>query len=188
LKAFFDLVRRVVESFGAVGLDYMFTGALAASYYGVPRTTMDVDVVVEVTEEEARSKLVSALKQAGLVVDGERIDAAIESGYGIVTFRDAESPYNVDVIVSDRKLERRAGTILGLATFYQSPEDLILAKLRMIKATVPRERALKDEDDVKAILRFTEVDIGVVKEGARRGNTLPILEGIVGGSFKNDES
>jgi len=161
LKAFFDLVRRVVESFGAVGLDYMFTGALAASYYGVPRTTMDVDVVVEVTEEEARSKLVSALKQAGLVVDGERIDAALRSGYGI---------------------------ILGLATFYQSPEDLILAKLRMIKATVPRERALKDEDDVRAILRFTEVDIGAVKEGARRSNTLPILEGIIGGSFRNDES
>jgi len=71
-------VRRVVESFGAVGLDYMFTGALAASYYGVPRTTMDVDVVVKATQEEARSNLVSALKQAGLLVDEERIDAAIE--------------------------------------------------------------------------------------------------------------
>jgi hypothetical protein len=53
LKVFFDLVRRVVESFGAVGLDYMFTRALAASYYGVPRTTMDVDVVVKVTQKEA---------------------------------------------------------------------------------------------------------------------------------------
>jgi hypothetical protein len=28
------------------------------------------------------------------------------------------------------------------------PKDLILAKLRMIKATVPRERALKDVEDV----------------------------------------
>ena len=182
MKALFDLVRRVVESFGAVGLDYMFTGALAASYYGVPRTTMDVDVVVKVTQEEARSKLVSALKQAGLLVDGERIDAAIESGYGIVTFRDAETPYNVDVIISDRKLERRAGTIAGLPTFYQTPEDLISAKLRMIKATVPRERALKDEDDVRAILRFTKVDMETVKERAGRNNTVAILEEIVGSS------
>jgi len=48
LETFFDLIRRVVEGFGAVGLDYMFTGALAASFYGVPRTTTDIDVVVEV--------------------------------------------------------------------------------------------------------------------------------------------
>lgn len=182
MKTFFDLVRRVVESLGAARLDYMFTGALAASYYGVPRTTMDVDVVVKVTQEETPSRLVSALKQAGLLVNEERIDAAIESGYGIVTFRDAETPYNVDVIVSDRKLERRAGIIAGLPTFYQTPEDLILAKLRMIKATVPRERALKDEDDVRAILRFTKVDMETVKERAGRNNTVDILEEIVGSS------
>lgn len=172
-------MRRVVESFGGVGLDYMFTGALAASYYGVPRTTMDVDVVVKVTQQEARSKLVSALRQAGLVVDEERVDAAIESGYGIVTFRDAETPYNIDVIISDRKLERRAGTIADLPTFYQTPEDLILAKLRMIRATVSRERALKDEGDVKAILKFTRVDMDLLERRARENNTLSILEGII---------
>ena len=172
-------MRRVVESFGAVGLEYMFTGALAASYYGVPRTTMDVDVVVKVTQEEARSNLVSALKQAGLLVDEERIDAAIESGYGIVTFEDSKSPLTVDVILSDVKLVRRAGSILGLATFYQTPEDLILAKLRMIRATVARERALKDEGDVKAILKFTRVDMDLLERRARESNTLSILEEMI---------
>jgi hypothetical protein len=166
----------------------MFTGALAVSYYGRARTTVDVDVVVAVVDKGWRTKLVSALERAGLVVDEERIDAALRSGYQIVTFEDSESPLTVDIILSDVKLVRRTGSILGLATFYQTPEDLILAKLRMIKATVPKERALKDEDDVKAILRFTEVDIGAAKEGARRSNTLFILEGIIGGSFKNDES
>ncbi len=48
----------------------------------------------------------------------------------------------------------KAGKILGMPTFYQKPEDLVLAKLRMIKATVPRERALKDVDDVRAILKL----------------------------------
>jgi hypothetical protein len=166
----------------------MLTGALAVSYYGRARTTVDVDVVVAVVDKGWRTRLVSALERAGLVVDEERVDAALRSGYRIVTFEDSKSPLTVDVILSDVKLVRRVGSILGLATFYQTPEDLILAKLRMVKATVPRERALKDEDDVRAILRFTEVDIGVVKEGARRSNTLPILEGIVGGSFKNHES
>jgi hypothetical protein len=49
----------------------------------------------------------------------------------------------------------------------------------MIKATVPRERAMKNEDDVRAILKFTKVDVDVVKMGAKRENTLSIFEAFV---------
>ncbi|MEM3577585.1 MAG: hypothetical protein QXX51_03910 [Candidatus Bathyarchaeia archaeon] len=38
-------------------MDYMFTGALAASYYGRARTTRDVDVVVAVVGEGWRQRL-----------------------------------------------------------------------------------------------------------------------------------
>jgi hypothetical protein len=71
--------------------------------------------------------------------------------------------------------------VAGLRTFFQTPEDLVLvlAKLRMIRATVPKERALKDVEDVKAILRFSRVDLDVVKERARMENTLSILEDIM---------
>jgi len=170
------LIRRVVNSFNAAGLDYMFTGALAASYYGTPRTTMDVDIVVKVFPEGLQARLVSALKEAALQVDDKRIDAAFKSGFRIVTFNDTRSPFTVDIIFSRRKLEKKAGTILGLPTFYQTPEELILAKLRMIKATIPRERALKDEDDIKAILKFTKVNINTIKRQAQNDNTLSILE------------
>lgn len=73
----------------------------------------------------------------------------------------------------------KAGKILGMPTFYQKPEDLVLAKLRMIKATVPRERALKDVDDVRAILKFTKVDLEMVKKRAKQENTLSVLETIL---------
>jgi len=45
-----------------------------------------------------------------------------------------------------------------------TPEDLILAKLRMIKATKPQGRASKDEEDIMAILRFTRVNVEAVKK------------------------
>jgi hypothetical protein len=145
LEAFEGLVRRIAECFNAVGLDYMFTGALAVSYYGSARTTTDVDVVVATSGREWRQNLFSALEDAGLVCDKKKIDAALKSGYKIVTFEDSKSPLTVDIILSEEKLERRAVTILVLPAFFQTPEDLILTKLRIIKATVPRERALKDE-------------------------------------------
>jgi len=169
-----------VRGFEKAGLDYMFTGALAASFYGVPRSTVDVDVVVWVAEGKQRARLVSALREAGLVVDEREIDEAFESGYRIATFRDSITVYSVDVIFSDEKLEKRVGSVAGLRTFFQTPEDLVLAKLRMIKATVPRERALKDEDDVKAILKFTKVDVKAVKMQAKRENTLSIFESLMG--------
>jgi len=53
---------------------------------------------------------------------------------------------------------------------------LILAKLLMIKTTVPRERALKDEDDVRAILKFSKIHMNLLRKRARKNNTLSILE------------
>lgn len=154
----------------------MFTGALAASYYGRPRTTMDADVVVRILSgQKPRKRLVSALKDAGLKVEEGKIDAAFESGFKIATFKDNRSPFTLDAILSTKKLAKRSGTILGLSTFYQTPEGLILAKLRMIKATISRERASKDVEDVKAILRFTKVDVNFLKKEGARDNTLSIL-------------
>jgi len=103
----------------------------------------------------------------------------LNSGYKIITVENKETPFTLDLIFSDKKLEKRAGTILGLPTFYQKPEDLILAKLRMVKATISRERASKDEDDVKAILKYTEVDMETLKKKAREEKTFTIFKRII---------
>jgi len=67
---------------------------------------------------------------------------------------------------------------LGLPTYYQKPENLVLAKLRMIRATVPRERAQKDVDDVKAILKFARVNLEAIRRQAEKEGTIKILEEI----------
>jgi len=170
-----DLIRRIVKNFSAAGIDYMFTGALAASYYGTPRTTVDVDIVVKVVREDLQD-LVAVLRKAEMQVNERRINEAFESGFRIITLKDKRTPFTLDVILSDKKLEKKHGTILGLPTFYQTPEGLILSKLRMIKATVPKERALKDEDDVKAILRYSKVNVKALKRRARIEGTFAMLK------------
>ncbi len=176
MDKFEDLIRRIVENFNAAGTDYMFTGALAASYYGTPRTTMDIDIVVKVAPENLQPHLVTPLKKADLQVNERKINDAFTSGFKIITLKDKKSPFSLDVILSDKKLEKKRGTILGLPTFYQTPGGLVLSKLRMIKATVPKERAVKDKDDVKAILRYTEIDLKAIRRRARMESTLSILE------------
>jgi hypothetical protein len=176
VESFYGFVRRRISGFDGSGLDYAFTGALATSFYGVPRTTTDIDVIVAVSgEADVAARVAEALQQAGVDFDLRRIGMALESGYRIATFKDKASPYTLDVIFVDA-LRKNTGIVAGLSTFFQAPDDLVLAKLRMIKATKPRSRAVKDEEDVKAILEFTEVDLEAVKEQAKRDGTLAILE------------
>ena len=180
MDTFEGFIRRVIKSFNSAGIDYMFTGALAASYYGTPRTTMNANAMIRIlSADKPWRKLVSTLKEAGLQVEEHKIDAAFETDFRIATFRDNRSPFTLDTILSTEKLEKRPGTILGLSTFYQTPEELILAKLRMIRATVPRQRASKDEEDVKGILRFTKVNVNVLRKEATRNNTLSVLTDIL---------
>ncbi|MEM2995683.1 MAG: hypothetical protein QXI91_06715 [Candidatus Bathyarchaeia archaeon] len=179
MEAFYDFVKRLIKGFEEAELDYAFTGALASSFYGVPRTTVDVDVIVWFSVEKGKAKLVDALRMAEVIVDEGEIEKALKSGYRIATFKDGKTPYSVDIVLSNKKFERKVGKIANLKTFFQAPEDLILAKLRMIKATVPRERALKDIEDVKAILKFTDVNVETIKKQAKKENTIAIFEDIV---------
>jgi len=179
MEDFYEFVRRLADCFGRAGLDYAFTGALAVSLYGLPRTTTDVDVIVAVSGLDVKRKVAVALRRAGLEVDERKLDSALTSGYRIASFRDRATPYTLDVIFLDGALRKRAGTVGGVSTFFQLPEDLVLAKLRMIRATVPRERAVKDEEDVKAVLAFTKVDLEAVKRQAKKDKTLEVLEGLI---------
>ena len=166
-------IKKIVCALEAEKIDYAFTGALAASFYGVPRSTADIDIIVATNQEESKVKLAPTLRATGLDVGEKTIDDAFASGFRIATFKGKSLAYRVDVIFADnvRKLK---GVIADVDTWLQSPEDLINAKLRMIKVTIDEGKAAKDESDILAILRFTEVDKGLIKEQAKKDQTLPV--------------
>jgi hypothetical protein len=151
---------------------------MAASYYGQPRTTIDIDFIVQVSLNDI-DELLDRLARFGLKINRTRVKSQLNSGYNIISLEDKRSPYRVDLIIqTGGKLERRAGSTMGLKSYYQSPELLILSKLRMIKATVPRERSQKDKDDIRAILANTRVNKRRILNQARREGTIEIFREI----------
>lgn len=170
-------MKRLIEQLNKTRQDYMFTGAIAASYYGTPRTTMDIDIIISLSGLD-HEKLVHALQEARLHVDEQRLRDAQETGYNIATLQDALSPYTVDLILAVEPLEKRPCTILGQPTYIQTPESLILAKLRMIKATRDPARSAKDKNDVQSILKYSRVDAKKVRQRAEKENTIHILQTI----------
>jgi hypothetical protein len=120
----------------------MFTGALASSYYGRPRTTVDADIVLAIEKKDLPA-LVKTLTKANLRVQKTKLQSAWESEYRIATVEDKKTPHTLDIIFTNRRLARNRGRILGLPTYYEALDSLILAKLRMIKSTVETARAAK---------------------------------------------
>jgi hypothetical protein len=151
---------------------------VAASYYGIPRTTLDADFVVHISPRET-NRFFHGMEEAGVKADIRKVRRQLESGYNIITVTDRLSPYTADLILVKSPPERKRGTVQGVRTYFQSPESLILAKLRMVKATVPRERSLKDRDDIRAILANTRVSKRKVLDRARREGTIEILREIL---------
>ncbi len=156
----------------------MLTGALASSYYGRPRTTLDIDVVV-VAKGSDLATLARALANKSLKVEKKELEEAWRSNYRIVTVEDRKSPHSLDIIFADGKLERKAGSILGLPTFYQTAESLVLAKLKMIRATLQPERAATDREDIKAILKSSRLRLKTLRRKARDQATSEILEDLM---------
>jgi len=178
LETFSGFVKRVVRALNRDGLQYMLTGALAASYYGRPRTTLDMDVIVTARQKDI-PKLASTLKKAHLEAHEKRLATAAQSGYRIATIKDKKSPHTLDIIFANQNLERNNGYILGLPTYYQTPDSLLLAKLRMLKVTLQAERAATDRADIEAILETTKIDLKTLRSKARAESTIKILENLL---------
>ncbi len=99
MEAYYAFVKKIVVALNKVRLDYAFTGALAISFYGVPRTTSDIDVIISVANEtNVKPELLEALRLAGFTIDERKIDMALNSGFRIGTFKDKTSPYSIDII------------------------------------------------------------------------------------------
>ena len=61
-----QLAAAVLDACEAAGVEHMLTGAFATSLYGVPRSTSDVDVVVDAAAGEPIQRVVATLAVQGI--------------------------------------------------------------------------------------------------------------------------
>ena len=50
-----DVFRRITTALNQARISYMLSGSFASAHYGVPRSTQDIDLVVEATPTELRA-------------------------------------------------------------------------------------------------------------------------------------
>lgn len=50
-----EVLRRLVAALDKVGIAYMLSGSLAGAYYGISRSTQDIDFVIDATAEQLQA-------------------------------------------------------------------------------------------------------------------------------------
>lgn len=149
-----EIFRRITEALDRVGIPYMLTGSFASAHYGAPRSTQDIDLVIEASAAQLEI-LVRTLPHEEYYVD---LDAALEAHRRESMFNviDLKTGWKVDLILrksrpfSQKEFSRRQLVDLqGLHLFVASAEDVIVAKLEWAKLAGSQRQI----EDVASILR-----------------------------------
>lgn len=145
-----DCLRRL----NGAEITYYLTGSMASNYWGIPRTTHDLDFVVQLPPS-AVGQIVSAFTPA-YFIDEASVRAAYQPPHQFNAI-DTRSAMKVDFWLPtpapfDREMLRRRVrvTLFGEPAWITTAEDSILHKLVWNKIT-PSDRQLGDAAGVVAI-------------------------------------
>lgn len=156
-----ELLRRVVETLERLGVKYLVSGSIATIFYGEPRFTNDIDIVVQLPMKQVgdflrafpEDEYYSDIEQARVAVREKRQFNMIHPASGL----------KIDIIVPamddfDRSRFARAKRVHPGENFeadFASPEDVIVKKMQFY-AEGGSEKHLRD---IAGVLRISAESI-----------------------------
>jgi hypothetical protein len=149
-----EVLQRVTAALNRAGVAYMLSGSFASAYYGAPRSTQDIDLVIDATPAQLRA-FVQDLPSGEYYVDA---DAALEAHKRQSLFNviDLATGWKIDLIIRKSRAfseeefrRRRLVNLQDTPLFVATAEDIIIAKLEWSK----RAQSQRQIEDVVAILR-----------------------------------
>ena len=174
-----EFVRLVIEAIEAAEIEYMIGGAVAAWAWGEPRSTLDLDLVVNIPLESV-NRLSDELKKRKMLVPAEiildnilkdRIDLPINAIHMDSGYKADLYPVRAGDELRASAFKRRQEINLGESfgqVYLHSPEDLIIYKLwyyslsqqtKHIRDITSIVMTLNDELD------YSYIEMWVIKKG-----------------------
>jgi hypothetical protein len=147
-----EAVVAVLAALDAAGIPHMLVGSVASNFHGIPRSTRDADVVVQLPPD-GLLRLASGLAPPLRLEPQAAFEAVTGTTRHLVTL--GGSPFVCELFeLSDdphdraRFARRVAARVFGHDVFVASAEDMIVTKLRwLVGANRP-----KDREDIRNIL------------------------------------
>ena len=178
-----DALIPVVEALRKLGIRHYVGGSIASSFHGATRSTMDVDLVAELDEENI-SGFVSCFGEEFYLSKAAAKDAVKRrSCFNLIHL---PSSFKVDIFVSRKRpfdresMSRATLERLGESKSTQVPvataEDTIVSKLEWFRLT--NETSERQWDDVSRLLKLlgNAADIPYLRRAAKSVRVEQLLE------------
>jgi hypothetical protein len=173
-----DFLLLLAQSLDGAGIPFMVVGSLASSYHGQPRSTNDVDLVID-PEPAALEQWLDQLGDAYYVSREAACDALRQRGmFNVIHLAEG---WKADLIVrknrpfSVEEFRRREQSTLGDRQVpIASAEDIILSKLEWNRIS-PSERQVRDAMNVAATVG-DQLDQAYLRQWAEALGVTEVLE------------
>lgn len=133
-----QIVVCLTEIFDKLNIEYMVGGSLASSIYGIPRSSLDVDLVAAI--DAGQIDPLTQLLKPDFYVDPEAMREAIKlkTSFNVIHL---QTMFKADIFIhkattfAQEQMARRCRELLlpEKEVFIYSPEDLILEKLKWFR-------------------------------------------------------
>jgi hypothetical protein len=135
-----ELLAYVVQQLDALGLDYLVGGSVASAYYGEPRFTNDLDIVLLLPLNRIR-ELIAAFPEPEFYMSEDAVRGALANGSQFNVLHvdgglkiDFFLPYaNEEFAKSQFARRRREEASEQLFVMFGAPEDVIIKKLEYFR-------------------------------------------------------
>lgn len=175
-----SLLKLVVGRLEKLKIPYVVTGGIAVSFWGAPRTTHDIDIIIEIGASK-KSGIIKAFRNDFYISRGG-IEGMLEHNISFNIIHN-KSGLKVDFWPIDKKDSHKViefkrsivKNIFGKKISIIAPEDLIVVKLQWFKDS----NSSRHLEDIKSILQISKVDLNYIKKWAERQSTIKILDAIL---------
>ena len=177
-----DCLRRLNRS----AITYYLTGSMASNYWGIPRTTHDLDFVVQLSD--AAGAPILREFSGDFYIDEKAVRAVQQPPYQFNAV-DTRSALKVDFWLTrpeafDREMLRRRVrvTLFGEPAWISTAEDIILHKLVWHRIS-PSDRQLADAAGIVAV-QANALDTNYLRTWAKKLEVAGDLERLLSGEIK----
>lgn len=174
------LLKLVVSRLENLEIPYVLTGGVAVSFWGFPRTTHDIDIIIEINASEIE-RIVDVFKK-DFYISRESMKEMLEYGtsFNIIHFKtglkvdfwpvDRKDPYRISEF--KRALKKK---IFDKKISIISPEDLILTKLQWYRES----ESTRHLEDIESIFKVSKLDLDYIKKWAKIHSTIEVLNELI---------
>jgi len=174
-----DALISLILALAKAEVPYMIVGSYSSNFYGIPRSTMDADLVIRLDHDDW-GKLSSLLPS--------NLELELQSSFEMVTstrkelIKVKDSPFEIELFhlsndaYDSTRFERRQNVEImpGVNAYLPTAEDVIVQKLRWCRGA----KRAKDFADVVAVLQVQDpgsLDWSYIEDWCTQHQTLDLL-------------